>query len=633
MTTRRKLVLLVSGFDQPGRDCAAVSLGMMSLQGDRLFDVYYAIGDASTFEYDRSKNIHQGQSGGLFSAHGSTLIGGRHQQAIARALAQFETTVINMGGTPALHGLLRAGASSFITGAASLLHLLEQAATQLGASVPENIVAVQTANLPGVLHYGIAQYAFPEAMTRNAWMLPLESSPETINRLMQLGVKTVWTVASADADCSAWQQGGLTLKSADVLQPDETYLSFTFRIAERHQAQGFDLCEPVLASYWLPYSLMNRRWQVCGEAMIDAAERLAPLVSAVGDHVVYGRYAGGPICGARDDEDLFPLFRNDIPFEVIEPNRPVLKVFDQQPSAFAQLQASPFDLEPPDEQLRAWATKGMILTTLVFHSGELSHDDANYHIMELAGLTRVRIGLPMHVQRYTFDPDCVEPMQLPVEQGGVLGLCEPLLHSAGFGIHAEGLGTPEKVGRLAAQAREAIVQRVGEANAPRGIYCYLDAAPPDWKTSPVELWQALQAAGFEYVISSVKNGVSRLLYRDGDFVVLNQNSYNYYPYSPFVRLNSVEQMAAIEREYCRQSQPGWMLTVLDTPIFAYSTYLVKGKSRPMEAHPMLYDHAKLGDFFEYISTRGEMSKVVSATPHTIARYARLLDDMNLIERG
>jgi hypothetical protein len=161
------------------------------------------------------------------------------------------------------------------------------------------------------------------------------------------------------------------------------------------------------------------------------------------------------------------------------------------------------------------------------------------------------------------------------------------------------------------------------------VYCYLDADPPDWNTLPEALWKAIQSAGFEYVISSVRNGLGQVLYRDGDFVVLNQNSYNCYPYSPFVRLNSVEQLVEIERAYTRSNRPGWILAVLDTPIFAYSTYLLKGKSRPMEAHPQLYENARLGDFYAYIQTRGEMHKVVSATPHTIARYARLLQDMGL----
>jgi hypothetical protein len=624
--------LLVAGYTQRDKDLAAASIAGMCREKNILFDVYYALGDASAFNYDRSKHIHQGQSGGLFSAHGSTLIGGRHQQMIARALAQYETTLVKLGDIHAMGNLLRAGAKHTIEEAAGIVPLLKHCADYVGVEVPEQVVVVQTDGLPRALAYGIAQYTFPESLYRAAWALPLELSSEQIAQLAAIGVRTVWTIATEGADLSLWQRAGLAVESAVVLQEDETYLSFTFRLAERWlaKAKGVDLCEPVLASYWLPFSIHNDRLQVCGEIMVEAAEKMVPLVKSVGDNVVYGRYAGGPICGARDDEELFPLFRNDIAFEVIEPNRPVLKVFSYQPTPFSQPSSSPIDLEPADEQLREWASKGFILTSLVFHSGELSHDDANFNIMEMSSLSQVRIGLPMHLQRYTFDPDCVEPMQAPVEQGGVLGLCEPLLHSSGLGIHAEGIGTPARVAAMMQTAREQIAQLVGEDFVPRGVYCYLDADPPDWTTPPAALWKAIQQAGFEYVISSVRNGISQILYRDGNFVVLNQNSYNYYPYSPFVRLNSVEQMVEMERLFCRNSQPGWILAVLDTPIFAYSSYLVKGKSRPMESRPMLYNNAQLGDFFEYIRGRGEMSKIMSATPHTIARYARILQDMGLV---
>lgn len=630
--SKQRQFLFITGFMNTDKDLAAASIALMCKQQEVFFDVYYAIGDASTFDYDRKKHVHQGQSGGLFSAHGSTLIGGRHQQTLSRTLAQYDTTLVRFGDVYTMDNLLRAGAVHVIEGQSSIVSLLKTCAEQLGAAIPQSVVAIQTEALPSDLTYGITQYAFPEAVYRDAWALPLELTASEIQQLTDLGITEVWTVATENADTSAWSKAGFSIKTADAIQADDNYLSFTFRIAERWQnkAKGFDLCEPVLASYWLPFDIHNDRLPVCGEIMVEATEKMVPLVKAVGDNVVYGRYAGGPICGARDDEELFPLFRNDIAFQVIEPNRPVLKSFSYQPKPFPQPENSPFDLEPPDEQLEEWASKGFILASMVFHSGELSHDDANYYLMEAAGLTQVRIGLPMQLPRYTFDPDCVEPMHTPIEQGGVLGLCEPMLHSSGLGIHAEGIGTPETIAGMMKTARDEITKWSGERFAPRGVYCYLDTNPPDWKTHPNALWKAIKEAGFEYVISSVSNGTSQVLYREGDFIVLNQNSYNMYPYSPFIRVNGVEQLAEMERVYTRNSHPGFILAVLDTPIFAYSSYLVKGKSRPMEFLPLVYKDAQLGDFFEYISSHGATHKIRSATPHTIARYARLLNDMGLL---
>ena len=58
---RRPLVLLVSRFDNPQRDFAAITLASMCQQAGVDFDAYYAADH---------------QEGGLFSAHGSSVIGG-----------------------------------------------------------------------------------------------------------------------------------------------------------------------------------------------------------------------------------------------------------------------------------------------------------------------------------------------------------------------------------------------------------------------------------------------------------------------------------------------------------------------------------------------------------------------------
>jgi hypothetical protein len=250
--------------------------------------------------------------------------------------------------------------------------------------------------------------------------------------------------------------------------------------------------------------------------------------------------------------------------------------------------------------------------------------------MDMSALTNVRVGIPMHVQRYTFNPDCAEPMHTPVEEGGVLGLCEPMLHSSGFGIIAEGLGTPSNVADIMGKARAEIAHVAGEHFAPRGVYCYMDALPHDWQHRPEELWQAIADAGFEYVLSSVgRQGENQVLYRAGDFVVLSLGCCNFYPYSPFIRVNNVDQMVQVERQVSMSGKPGWLFGVLDTPIFAYTSYLLLGESL-LSIREERYKDTRLGKFYEYIGSRGETHKLISATPHTIARYARILHENGVL---
>jgi hypothetical protein len=622
---RPPLLLLVSKFTNCTKDLVTATLGWMCKQAGWAFDAYYAAPQQGGI-YTLDERPMASEGGGLFSFHGSTLLGGRHQQAIARALAQFETTVVRLDDVDLFGSLFQVGAAALISPPGSLVALYGWAVERLGIPMPTEAVAIQNAGLPSGLPYGITQYAYPEVVQRQGLGVPLALQEDAIAELSDLGVESLWTVAVEGSDHERWLQAGLEPQEGLSLSTDETYDSLTFRIAERwrDRATGVDLCEPVLASHWLPYSVMENRLQVCGEELGAAVERLAPLAKETGQLFVYGRYAGGPIGGAKNDEALFPLFAEGLPYQVIEPRRPVLRVFGHVPQPMPRPAASNFDLEPTDEQLRKWATQGKVLTTLLFHSGELSHDDAMINVMELAATTNVRVGLGVQAPRYQFDPDCIEPLHTPIDQGGVLGLCEPVLHSAGWGILAEALTAPRKVTELTRSAREQIAELAGDAFAPRGLYCYLDAVPGRWHEKRIELWQAIADAGFDYVISSVGQGENRVLYRQGDFVVLNMRCCNHYPYSPFVRITKVEQLTSMERWITSTGKPGWIIGVIDAPIFAYANYLVRGESNPSLRKPEIHRGVRLGRIFSYIESLGEVDKLVSATPHTIARYARLL---------
>jgi len=601
------LWLLLCRFSEPAKDLVATTLAWMCKEQDIAFDVYYA--------------AYRG--GGLFSHHGSTLRGGRHQELVAEALTRHSATVVRLGDVSVFSSLVHCGADRVIDlpDGMSIADMYKLCADVLGAPFPSAAVAVQTADMPEALGHGIAQYAFPEAVARRAVAVPLELEEAHIKHLAELGVGSVSPVAKADAPVAHWRNAGIAVDTADLLRPDDDYTSLTFRIADRYleQASGIDMCEPLLASSWLPFCVRENRLQVTGEQMASVTARLAPMVSERGARVVYGRWGGGAIGGATSDQDLFPLFEKTVAFQVIEPARPVLSVLSMQPTPLAQPATGPFELEPSDDQLRAWANKGRILVTLITHSGELSHDDAISNTIDLSAATGVKLGIGVHAQRYAFNPACMEQAHVPVDEGGALGVCEPVLHSSGVGIVAESLAAPDRLAEMMADARASIAGMAGERFAPRGVYCYLDAAPHAWRKRPESLWRAIADAGFEYVVSSVDQGDTTILYRDGDFVVLNLCGVSKYPYSPFMRVDRLNHLVDAERRLERSPAPSWMIGVLDIPLYGYSTYLTLGDpSRGL----------RLGDFMTYIQNRGESGRLISATPHTIARYARMLDDLN-----
>lgn len=624
---KQKLVLLVSNFTNPLKDYAAVTLGWMCKQAGVEFDAYYAI---------------ERDDGGIFSPHGSAVVGGRHVATIARALACYETTVVQLGKVFLMESLLRRGAQRVIYVQDSLADLYKQMGDFLGVPLGTAAVAFQSQNLPeGLMHGtmkpinakeghkladaslqrqgGIVQYAYPEAVQRQALAVPLESAPAEVARLKALGVREVWTVATQDADQSRWIDSGFTMKSAEVLAPADDLLSFTSRTTRRWISAGtaVDLTEPLLASHLLPFAIREGRLQMYGADMSATATAITPFASATGQQAVYGRYAGGSFRGAVTDEDLFDLFRAGIPFQVTEPGRPVLTIFGSHPEPLPQPEQTCFDLEPSDAQLATWAAEKRILVTMVTHSGELSHNDAVINMVDLTATTGVKAGVGVQYQRYAFDPEGIELLQVPVCEGGVLGLVEPVLHSGGFGIIAEALTEPKRVADLLARARAEIARLAGERFAPRGVYLYCDTTPPEWERSNEPLWEAICQAGFEYVVSSVGIGYPRILYRQGDFVVLNQCGRLHYPYSPFARVDTYADLAEMETQILAKGGPGWILPVLDIPIYGYSNYLSMGD--PFK------QRGGLGPFYEYIRRGGNSGRLISVTPRTIARYARLIE--------
>jgi hypothetical protein len=172
-------------------------------------------------------------------------------------------------------------------------------------------------------------------------------------------------------------------------------------------------------------------------------------------------------------------------------------------------------------------------------------------------------------------------------------------------------------------SRDRIAAIAGPRLAPRGVYCFLDADPSNWDSPAPDLWKAIQSAGFEYVISSVANGDNRVLYRDGNFTVLNMVGQRAIT-SPFVSTRTGGEMQWLEQNLSAAGKPGWLIGVLDVPIYAYLTYLPTGREWA--------NWVRITEFYDYFQKGARERNLIPATPHTIVRYARILQDAGVIAR-
>jgi hypothetical protein len=216
------------------------------------------------------------------------------------------------------------------------------------------------------------------------------------------------------------------------------------------------------------------------------------------------------------------------------------------------------------------------------------------------------MGMGVLLSRYRTCPQQWEMLSVPREDGGVKGLIEPLLHCGGMGILAEANCPPDRLAEHCRGALDGIDEIAGPAGRPRGYYAFLDTDLATLTQPCPEAWKAIASAGLEYVLSSMSPGRNRLLYRNGDFGVINQTSRSVCPASPFVRITTVEDLT----EYAPKTRPGWLVGALDAPVIAFDSYIWKQGRRFLE----IVDFVQGSDTF------------INVLPGTIARYARILGD-------
>ena len=286
--SERSLVLLLVNFTHPERDLVAMTLGAMAKCNGVQFEAYCATNHGDE---------------GIFSPQGSTLLGGRHEIPLSRALAEYQTTVVILGDMHVFTSLVKVGAVRTLR-VNNVIEAASQLAESYGWAFPRTAIAVQMTDLPAALE-DIHPYLVPEIVHRQAIAVSVASSEEQIERLRKLGVSKVLTIASPSGVPESWSRYGFRTEKAEEFVSDDTLYSATFRIAKRwvEQARGIDLCEPVMAAHWVPFSIREDRLMMCSSPSTkEAIEGIVQLARPWPDPVVYGRWGGGSVKVADDKQ-------------------------------------------------------------------------------------------------------------------------------------------------------------------------------------------------------------------------------------------------------------------------------------------------------------------------------------------
>jgi hypothetical protein len=461
---------------------------------------------------------------------------------------------------------------------------------------------------------------YPDIYYRRALAFPVTAAAEADAFSHQLKIPHVLTLYLDQIQLVGINRHIHAYQQIDRLDEQDTYASMTLRIASRwkHMAKGVAFADPMAILSQLAtlcrddkiavYEEKQRMRQsdVIVNAYSEETTRIVAdviqLCAEIGNRVIVGRQTG--------DGDLFEWSKGGVCIQIMDPNRPAFPAVTTVNHPWTRRDTSLYDSEPDDKVLHRYAEEGKILAALVFHSGEMAHNEAMINLLELSALTGLKMGIGVHAARYETCPQIWELINIPLHQGGLQGQIEPIIHAGGMGVMAEINCPPHFLQEHCQNAMQKINALVGEKSMPKGYYAFADTDLDTHLTVKSDIYQAIEEAGLSYFISSVKPGRNRIIYESDRLIVFNQTSKTFCTGSPFVRITSIEDI--LESGY--RMKPGWFIGTLDAPVISFNAYIWRHGSRFM----------KIADWLK------NTPDVINVLPHTIARYIRILKARGLI---
>jgi hypothetical protein len=527
--------------------------------------------------------LESSRDGRLFAQHGSTVLGGRHFQQFNYLHVTFDLRYILLGRSEVFRS------SRELWGVPVLAHA--DSATDLYAAFGiegERVVLPDTAPPEGMPD--LRPYFYPEVLFRRALGIPAA-------------------------------EGGPSEEPLSL--PDDTdYRDFTVGLAEKWlaEAKGLAFGDPDAILAMLATLCRERRVAVFGkrqklapseiEANVYAEEHSSAcgdvrrMCAQTGNRVI----VGGQTC----DGDLFEWSRSGVAIQIMDPNRPAFPVVAEAEHRWARRGRTVYSLEPEETALGRWADEGKCLASLLVHSGEIAHNEAMLNLIELCGLSGLKLGIGVHAARYETCPQLWELIAVEQEHGGALGLVEPILHTGGQGILTENTCPLDLLAEHCGASLERISEICGKDWQPRGYLTFMDSDMGTFTRTMPDLYALLSAQGFHYSVSCALPGRNRVIHRDARHITLNQSSRSIATGSPYVRVTLVDDLT----QKSPGPRPGWWLGVIDSPPVAFNPYIWRRGNRFMEIVDWL--------------TGGS---VINVTPNVVARYARLLAKRGLVPEG
>jgi hypothetical protein len=350
----------------------------------------------------------------------------------------------------------------------------------LNVPLPPNIVIIGSKFERKVSQ--VQSYLYPEIYYRRAIGVPDSIPLDQLADLYSDGGK-IFCVCVGHSTVAQLRGEGYDIEIVDALKGEDDYCSVTKRLALRWKdtAKGWLMGDPVLVSHWLPTACDEGLIAIYSVPQEKTISEIGDLISSKGK-VVYGRQ--------YDDRDFFALSKLNQCLQVIDPCRPPFQsvkhveytwLMSDHENGFYQREYS-------DKELRQFAWEGRILVSLMFWSGMIREIANLYNLMDLVAISRLRCGLVVTAQTYEYMMHSpFELLTIPLDQGGVYPLVEPVLGSCGIGVGIESCMSHDKLKHNLQDALSRILRKVKrDSIMPRGWWLTMDTTlqAATWRKRP-----------------------------------------------------------------------------------------------------------------------------------------------------
>ena len=661
MSERPPLLLYLASSSDPSRTAVGPALAAVAERAGWRFECYY---DALR----RGRHFGGGDPAAARPGwpNGSLVAGGRHADQLLWLSTHFRIAAI---GDPdsALWSVLDGLGAEALARTAQPHEIYAAAFAELEEAFPRRVLVVD-ASPQGEHGVCLAPYLYPAFLVGEpAVGLEAEATHEARSAVEQLGGERFEGLYVENGRARSFP-GGLGVEEGEIAGRD--YAELTAELAERHAgwARGVLLGDPALVAAQLGRAVSLRLAPLYGHPQTAAITKADAAI----------RNAREPVYGRQyDDHDFFALSRVGRGLQVVDPGPPF-----EAARGLGSPVSSSGDIEDPDDgQLERWAREGRVLSTLLLWCGMVRELDCLPRLIDLVAETDLSAGLLTTAEALELaGGSALFLLGVPPDRGGVLGRLEPLLASTGRSVAAEVLLPGDVLADTLTEARSAAAARLSPA--PEGWWPLLDAPlepvrPPSvaWRSGrPAILFdprgdrsgevssaaprradlravtgslvrrsalrrvfeprrpfdgaragkldprvaEAVRGAGFSYMWTKARFGSPALAFRRDGFVALTLTAGNWDGWSPFYTVGSTRDLKRAEHRLIRARRPGWLVGTVDSPLWALS-------GEQLEHGCGLYRIAAL------TARGGASGRLVNTTPRVIARYARIMDELGLLD--